>query len=176
MNKMIVLIAIIAIFLEMIAKMRNYTLEWAIKEDMSDCLFSILVDESRDILVKEQMAIIIKYISNFIPYVSFDQLYHYKVYNLTIVRFLGMMDSIIGVLGIVWLLTWSHFIWMEEIISLKIIFIIMFDVNKLASLTEIYLEDFSFDDRKVDEFKACHDLASLAKTMVEIDRDTIFPL
>ena len=53
-----------------------------------------------------------------------------------------------------------------------------FDVNKLASLTEIYLEDFSFDDRKlikdqlltfivharrVDEFKACHDLASLAK-------------
>jgi hypothetical protein len=53
-----------------------------------------------------------------------------------------------------------------------------FDVNKLASLTEIYLEDFSFDDRKlikdqlltfivhvrrVDEFKACHDLAILAK-------------
>jgi hypothetical protein len=66
-----------------------------------------------------------------------------------------------------------------------------FDVNKLASLTEIYLEDFSFDDRKlikdqlltfiiherrVDEFKACHDLASLAKTMVEIGRDTVFPL
>jgi hypothetical protein len=24
-----------------------------------------------------------------------------------------------------------------------------FDVNKLASLTEIYLEDFSFDDRKL---------------------------
>ncbi|KAL5661703.1 hypothetical protein ACJX0J_028828, partial [Zea mays] len=47
----------------------------------------------------------------------------------------------------------------EEIISLKIIFI-----------------DFSFDDRKVDEFKACHDLASLAKTMVQIGRDTVFPL
>jgi hypothetical protein len=42
----------------------------AIKEDMSDCLFSILVDESRDISVKEQMAIVIRYISNFIPYVS----------------------------------------------------------------------------------------------------------
>jgi hypothetical protein len=66
-----------------------------------------------------------------------------------------------------------------------------FDVNKLAKLAEIYLEDFSFDDRKlikdqlltfivhvrrVDEFKACHDLASLAKTMVEISRDTVFPL
>jgi hypothetical protein len=66
-----------------------------------------------------------------------------------------------------------------------------FDVNKLARLTEIYLEDFSFDDRKlikdqlltfivhvrrVDEFKACHDLASLAKTMVEIGRDIVFPL
>jgi hypothetical protein len=37
---------------------------------MSDCLFSILVDESRDISVKEQMAIVIRYISNFIPYVS----------------------------------------------------------------------------------------------------------
>jgi hypothetical protein len=67
----------------------------------------------------------------------------------------------------------------------------LFDVNKLARLTEIYLEDFSFDDRKltkdqlrafivhvrrVDEFKACHDLASIAKTMVEIGRDTVFPL
>jgi hypothetical protein len=42
----------------------------AIKEDMSDCLFSILVDESHDISVKDEMAIVIKYISNFIPYVS----------------------------------------------------------------------------------------------------------
>ena len=39
----------------------------AIKEDMSDCLFSILVDESRDISVKEQMAIVIRYV---ITYVS----------------------------------------------------------------------------------------------------------
>jgi hypothetical protein len=53
-----------------------------------------------------------------------------------------------------------------------------FHVNKLARLTEICLQDFSFDDRKlikdqsqtfivhvrrVDQLKACHDLASLAK-------------
>ena len=31
-----------------------------IKEEMSGCLFSILVDESRDISVKEQMAIIVR--------------------------------------------------------------------------------------------------------------------
>jgi hypothetical protein len=51
------------------------------------------------------------------------------------------------------------------------------------------LEDFSFDDhklnrdqllifnvhvRRVDEFKACHDLASLAKTIVEIGREFVF--
>jgi hypothetical protein len=62
-------------------------------------------------------------------------------------------------------------------------------VNKLACHTEIYLEDFSFDDhklnrdqllifnvhvRRVDEFKACHDLASLAKTIVEIGREFVF--
>jgi hypothetical protein len=64
-------------------------------------------------------------------------------------------------------------------------------VNKLTRLTKIYLKDFSFDDRKlikyqllvfivhvrrVDQFKVCHDLASLAKTMVEIGRDNVFPL
>jgi hypothetical protein len=31
-----------------------------IKEEMSGCLFSILVDESRDISVKEQMTIIVR--------------------------------------------------------------------------------------------------------------------
>jgi len=31
-----------------------------IKKEMSGCLFSILVDESRDISVKEQMAIIVR--------------------------------------------------------------------------------------------------------------------
>jgi hypothetical protein len=49
------------------------TISRAIKEDMGDNMFSILVDESRDILVKEQMAIVIKYhykVSNFIPYIS----------------------------------------------------------------------------------------------------------
>ncbi|XP_025828735.1 zinc finger MYM-type protein 1-like [Panicum hallii] len=34
-----------------------------IKEEMSGCLFSILVDESRDISVKEQMAIIVRYVN-----------------------------------------------------------------------------------------------------------------
>jgi hypothetical protein len=32
----------------------------AIKEEMCDCLFSVLVDESRDISVKEQMAIVVR--------------------------------------------------------------------------------------------------------------------
>ncbi|XP_039823667.1 zinc finger MYM-type protein 1-like [Panicum virgatum] len=34
-----------------------------IKEEISGCLFSILVDESRDISVKEQMAIIVRYVN-----------------------------------------------------------------------------------------------------------------
>jgi hypothetical protein len=42
----------------------------AIKEDKGDCLFSNIVDESRDISVQEQMAIVIRYIFNFIPYIS----------------------------------------------------------------------------------------------------------
>jgi hypothetical protein len=36
----------------------------AIKEEMGDCLFSVLVDESRDILVKEQMAIAVRFVNN----------------------------------------------------------------------------------------------------------------
>jgi hypothetical protein len=35
----------------------------AIKEEMGDCLFSILVDESRDISVKEQMAIVVRFVN-----------------------------------------------------------------------------------------------------------------
>jgi hypothetical protein len=56
-----------------------------------------------------------------------------------------------------------------------------FDVDKLARLADIYSDDFSFDDcktikdrlrtfiihvRRIEEFKACCDLASLSKTMV----------
>jgi hypothetical protein len=35
----------------------------AIKEEMGDCLFSILVDESCDISVKEQMAIVVRFVN-----------------------------------------------------------------------------------------------------------------
>jgi hypothetical protein len=66
-----------------------------------------------------------------------------------------------------------------------------FDVDKLAQITNIYYEDFSFDDcktikdqlktfiihvRRVEEFKACYDLASLAKTMVHLERHIVFLL
>ena len=32
----------------------------AIKEEMRDCLFSVLIDESRDVSIKEQMAIVVR--------------------------------------------------------------------------------------------------------------------
>ncbi|KAJ1261743.1 hypothetical protein BS78_09G054700 [Paspalum vaginatum] len=66
-----------------------------------------------------------------------------------------------------------------------------FDVDKIARLTEIYDEDFSFVDRsnirdqlgnyiihvrRIDAFAACHDLGSLAIKMVELERDRAFPL
>lgn len=66
-----------------------------------------------------------------------------------------------------------------------------FDVDKLARLTELYSDDFSSsnpDDikeqleqfimhvRRIEEFRDCQDLASLAEKMVELDRHTIFPL
>ncbi|KAJ1279796.1 hypothetical protein BS78_04G182900 [Paspalum vaginatum] len=66
-----------------------------------------------------------------------------------------------------------------------------FDVNKLARLTEIYLDDFSFDDRKkikeqlrtflvhvrrIEEFRVCQDLASLALKMAKLKRHIMFPL
>ena len=66
-----------------------------------------------------------------------------------------------------------------------------FDVNKLARLAEIYLDDFSFDERqrisdqlktfivhvrRHEDFRVCHDLASLAMKMVEINRHEMFPL
>jgi hypothetical protein len=35
----------------------------AIKEEMGGCLFSILIDESRDISIKEQMAIVVRFVN-----------------------------------------------------------------------------------------------------------------
>ncbi|WVZ66717.1 hypothetical protein U9M48_015903 [Paspalum notatum var. saurae] len=66
-----------------------------------------------------------------------------------------------------------------------------FVVDKIARLTEIYDEDFSFVDRsnirdqlgnyiihvrRMDAFAACHDLRSLAVKMVDLERDRAFPL
>jgi hypothetical protein len=34
----------------------------AIKEEMGGCLFSILIDESRDISIKKQMAIVVRFV------------------------------------------------------------------------------------------------------------------
>jgi hypothetical protein len=66
-----------------------------------------------------------------------------------------------------------------------------FDVDKLARIADIYYDDFSFDDnktikdqlqtfiihvRRLDEFKVCYDLASLSKTMVELERHIMFSL
>jgi hypothetical protein len=66
-----------------------------------------------------------------------------------------------------------------------------FDVDKLARIADIYYDDFSFDDRKaikdqlqtyiihawrIEEFKACYDLASLSKIMVQLERHIVFPL
>ncbi|XP_044973970.1 zinc finger MYM-type protein 1-like [Hordeum vulgare subsp. vulgare] len=65
-----------------------------------------------------------------------------------------------------------------------------FNVVKLAQLTEIYHADFSnyerehIEDnlelfiihmRRVEDFRACHDIASLAKKMVELERHIMFP-
>jgi hypothetical protein len=66
-----------------------------------------------------------------------------------------------------------------------------FDVEKIARLTDIYVEDFSISDRdnirdqletyilhvkRHDEFKSCHDLSSLGTTMVATKRHEMFPL
>jgi hypothetical protein len=66
-----------------------------------------------------------------------------------------------------------------------------FDVEKLARLTDIYVEYFSDSDRDLvrdqletyilhvrrdDEFKSCHDLSSLARTMVVTKRYMTFPI
>lgn len=65
-----------------------------------------------------------------------------------------------------------------------------FNVNKLARLTDIYHEDFSnyerehIEDnlelfiihmRRIEDFRVCHDIASLAKKMVELERHIMFP-
>jgi hypothetical protein len=64
-------------------------------------------------------------------------------------------------------------------------------VDKLARLTEIYCDDFSNSDKddikgelegfiihvtRIEEFRTCHDLASLAAKMVELERRIVFPL
>jgi hypothetical protein len=67
----------------------------------------------------------------------------------------------------------------------------MFDVEKIARLTEIYDQDFSIVDRsnirddletfilhvrRVDDFRACHDFASMAMKLVESKANLLFPL
>jgi hypothetical protein len=66
-----------------------------------------------------------------------------------------------------------------------------FDVDKLARLANIYFDDFCFVGcktikdqlrtfiihvRRLEEFKACHDLVSLSKTTVQLERHIVFPL
>src|SRR6266540_4988676 len=66
-----------------------------------------------------------------------------------------------------------------------------FDVEKIARMTEIYDQDFSIGDRslireqlqtfilhvrRVDDFRACHDLGSLAIKLVETGKHMAFPL
>ena len=66
-----------------------------------------------------------------------------------------------------------------------------FDVEKIARITEIYDQDFSIRDRdnireeletflvhvsRVDDFKSCHDLGSLATTMIANKKHILFPL
>jgi hypothetical protein len=66
-----------------------------------------------------------------------------------------------------------------------------FDVVKLIRIADIYYNDFSFDDRKrikvqlktfvihvrrLEEFIVCYDLASLSKTMVQLERHIVFSL
>ena len=65
-----------------------------------------------------------------------------------------------------------------------------FNVNKIARLTEIYYEDFSDYERehirdtldlfiihmrRIEDFRVCLDIASLAKKMVELERHIMFP-
>jgi len=67
----------------------------------------------------------------------------------------------------------------------------MFDIDKIARLTEIYDQDFSLTDRsnirdqletfilhvrRVDAFRSCNDFASLAMKLVETGRHHAFPL
>jgi hypothetical protein len=67
----------------------------------------------------------------------------------------------------------------------------MFDVEKIARLTEIYYQDFSIVDRsnirdeletfilhvrRVDDFRSCHDFASLAIKLVDTKAHLGFPL
>ncbi|XP_062197361.1 uncharacterized protein LOC133900270 [Phragmites australis] len=66
-----------------------------------------------------------------------------------------------------------------------------FDVDKIVRLTEIYDHDFSIVERslirdqlktfilhvrRVDDFKACHDLGSLAMKLIETEKYLAFPL
>ena len=40
----------------------------AIKEEMDGCLFTVLIDECRDISVKEQMAVVVRYVFKYFNY------------------------------------------------------------------------------------------------------------
>jgi hypothetical protein len=40
----------------------------SIKEEMDGCLFSVLIDESRDVSVKEQMAVVVRYVLKYVKY------------------------------------------------------------------------------------------------------------
>jgi hypothetical protein len=67
----------------------------------------------------------------------------------------------------------------------------MFDLEKIAHLTDIYDQDFSIVDcsnirdeletfilhvRRVDDYRACHDFASLAIKLVDNKAHLAFPL
>jgi len=61
----------------------------AIKEEMGDCLFLVLIDESRDISVKEQMAVVVRYMSTF-RFIHFDYIMLIIIYYIMDHVYVGM--------------------------------------------------------------------------------------
>ncbi|XBI68918.1 hypothetical protein VPH35_048062 [Triticum aestivum] len=166
----------------------------AIKQEMGDNLFSVLIDESRDISVKEQMALVVRYMSKGEVIERFLGIKHVKETTTE-----ALKKALVEVLAIDAITTELDHRFNDMASELLCGFACLdprdsfskFDLDKVAKLTDIYDADFSNDDRKRmktelqlfinhmrrhDDFRVCYDLASLAKKMFELERNIMFPL
>ncbi|XP_059461961.1 uncharacterized protein LOC132190954 [Corylus avellana] len=160
----------------------------AILKDIGDSSFAILVDKSRDISVKEQLPIVLRYVDKLGHAIErFLGITHVR--NITTVELKKTIDSVLSRHN----LSISRFEGQgyDGVSNVRDDLFASFKKEKLLRLAKLYPNDFSavqlitldnqletyiFDMRSSDEFATLKEIGQLAEKLVETKKDVVYPL